>query len=86
MEMLPNDLDHPDYQFMVGTNNGIAILKIAKSDFAMTLSKEKYLEGKVVNNFLVRDNKIVAFEYNQMKFRLIDRKTKEVSEVAWLNE
>ena len=29
----------------------------------MSLNKEAYMPGKVINNFLVRGNKIIAFEY-----------------------
>jgi len=49
---------------MVGTNNGIAILKIDKTTYAMSLAKEAYLQGHVINNFLVRGNRIIAFEHN----------------------
>ena len=64
MEMLDNDLSVPDYRFMVGTNNGIAILKIDKTTYAMSLAKEAYLQGHVINNFLVRGSRIIVFEHN----------------------
>lgn len=43
MEMLPNDIEDPDYRFVLGTNAGIAFLKINKNDLTMTLSNEKHL-------------------------------------------
>ena len=82
--MLPNVVDEPVYQFVVGTNNGIAFLNINKNTFAMNLSRESYLTGKVVNNLLIRGQKIVAFEHNQHKFHLIDRKSQEVTNMHWL--
>lgn len=30
MVMLPNDTEDPEYKFVLGTNNGISILKINK--------------------------------------------------------
>jgi len=47
--MLENDFDAPDYRFIMGTNNGIAILKINKANLSLSLSNETYLTGKVVN-------------------------------------
>jgi len=83
MEQLASDMDDPNYNFMVGTNNGIAILLISKNALSMTLSKESYLAGKVVNNFLTRGPTIIACVHNDDKFYLVDRKTREVTEVAW---
>lgn len=86
MEMLPNDANDPDYTFALGTNNGIAFLKIAKLDYAMRLDKETYLTGRVINHFLIRGNRIIVFEYEREKFKVIDRKTKETHEIPWIYE
>lgn len=82
--MLPNVVDDATYNFVVGTNNGIAFLNINKSTFAMSVTREHYLTGKVVNNLLIRGQKIIAFEHNQQKFHLIDRKSQEVINMNWL--
>ena len=84
MEMLPNNLDDPNYEFILGTNSGIAFLKINKQDLTLTLSKEKHLDAKVVNHLLIRGNKIIAFIHDEDKFHLIDRKSKEVTNITWL--
>ena len=84
MEMLPNDIEDPDYRFVLGTNAGIAFLKINKNDLTMTLSNEKHLQGKVVNHLLIRGNKIIAFVHDDNKIHLIDRKSKDVSTIPWL--
>ena len=52
----------------------------------MSLSKEKHFEGKVVNNLLIRGNNILAFIYEEKKFRLIDRKAKITTDVPWLSD
>ena len=52
----------------------------------MSLSREKHFEGKVVNNLLIRGNNILAFIYEEKKFRLIDRKAKITTDVPWLSD
>ena len=86
MEMLENDFDDPDYKFICGTNDGIAIVNINKQTLKFTLAKEAYLGGRVVNNLLVRGNRILAFIHGHQKFKLIDRKTKDISDIAWMGE
>ena len=84
MEMISNTLDHPDYKFVLGTNNGIAFLHINKNNYAMQLSKEHYLPGKVVNNLLLRGQRVITFVHDSQKFCVIDRKTKEIMDIHWL--
>ena len=68
---------------MVSTNDGIAILNVSKAQLTMSLSRETHLNGKTVNNFLTRGHHIIAFVHNDQKFYLIDRKSREVTEIAW---
>lgn len=86
MVMLPNNTDEPDYNFMLGTNNGIAILQISKANLQLKLSREHYFQGKVINNLLAYNDRIVAFEYDTNELRLVDRKTKEESKRPWVGE
>ena len=86
VEMLPNDANDADYCFALGTNNGIAFLKISKADYRMRIDKEAYLTGRIINNFLLRGNRIIAFEYEREKFKVIDRKTKETLDIPWIYE
>ena len=83
MEMMPNDTQDPDYNFVLGTNNGISVLQISKANLSMKLSKESYFVGKVINHLLIYSTRIIAFEYDTQQFRLIDRKTKETSVRPW---
>lgn len=73
MEMLENDVDDPNYQFVVGTNNGVATLLINKMSLTMTLARDTFLAGKVVNNLLMRGKYVIAFVHDDAKFYLIDR-------------
>lgn len=86
MVMLPNDTEDPEYKFVLGTNNGISILKINKGTLQMSVMKKNILPGVVVNNLLVRGKHIIAFLHDSAKYCLIDIKTKDVSEMTWLEE
>ena len=83
MEMLDNDMDDPNYQFIVGTNNGVATVLINKTSLTMTLARDTYLLGKVVNNFLTRGSHVIAFVHSDNKFYLIDRQGQCVTELPW---
>ena len=86
MQMLHSETNDPDYQFILGTNNGIAVLKINKTTYEMSLSKEVWLAGKVVNHLLARGSRILAFVHDHKKYFLIDRKSKEVVEQSWFDD
>ena len=81
----PDNSDCPDYNFVLGTHDGIAFLNIKKdNNCAMRLSKEAYFKGKIINHLLAyKQHRIVAFEYDAKDLRLIDRKTKETSTRPW---
>ena len=84
VEMLPNVVDDPDWEFVLGTNNGIAFMKVNKENLRMTITREGYLGNKIVNNLLTRGNRIIAFEHNATKFRVIDRTTQTTIDIPWL--
>ena len=74
-----------NYRFLIASNNGIAVLKISKADFKMTLSKkESYLKGQAVNLLLsITKSTLVAFIHGASHFVIINRETMSVSEVVW---
>ena len=84
MEMCENNPEDPEYRFILGTNDGIAFLQINKQTLSMTIARETHLKGLVVNNLLVRNDRIIAFVHDHQKFYLIDRKTRDVVEMPWL--
>ena len=80
----PDDSDCADYNFVLGTHDGIAFLNIKKDNQAMRLSRESYFKGKIINRLLAyKHHRIVAFEYDAKDLRLIDRKTRETSVRPW---